>query len=327
MTRRVEHRPRIRILPVGRLANQMFQYMVALRIQDLVPDLEIVGLEMDEWSLTSPSVGPRRKRTARIEGHLVPIDQIARYLTRGVLEELESAALGFRLENLRPVGGYSGVFEPAAPIVAPTYGEGHIVVHIRVGELFEDPHPDYGPMPLSFIEAAVAASGAEPVFVGQLGSADPYSLAIRDRFAGATFLPGQDRITDFQIIRNASQIVVAVSTFSWLASWLSHAERIHLPISGQFHPERRPDIDLLPVDDPRYNFYRCEPRPWNASEEDIEYLLAGRDHEVLSVADVAALRDRMSRSTQKSLRSVQRRLAMAAYAAALPRLPRRHPNA
>ena len=46
----------------------------------------------------------------------------------------------------------------------------------------------------------------------------------------------------------------SVSTFSWLAAWLSEARRIVLPVSGLFHPVQSPDIDLLPLADPRYSF-------------------------------------------------------------------------
>ena len=50
-------------------------------------------------------------------------------------------------------------------------------------------------------------------------------------------------------------IVVAISTFSWLAAWLSRAETIILPLSGFFNPAHHREIDLLPVDDIRYRFF------------------------------------------------------------------------
>jgi hypothetical protein len=60
---------------------------------------------------------------------------------------------------------------------------------------------------------------------------------------------------DFALMRAARHLVVSVSTFSWLAAWLSHAETITIPLTGFYNPAQRPDVNLLPLDDPRYRFY------------------------------------------------------------------------
>ncbi|MCC6736670.1 MAG: hypothetical protein IT534_11175 [Bauldia sp.] len=69
-------------------------------------------------------------------------------------------------------------------------------------------------------------------------------------------------------------MAVAVSTFSWLATWLSpRAETIALPVAGLFHPAARPDIDLLPIDDQRYRLYWSEVRTWGATPEELRRLI------------------------------------------------------
>ena len=49
--------------------------------------------------------------------------------------------------------------------------------------------------------------------------------------------------------------MLSVSTFAWLAAWLSKAVQIHLPVCGLFNPMQVPDVDLLPITDPRYTFH------------------------------------------------------------------------
>ncbi|WP_210214029.1 hypothetical protein, partial [Mesorhizobium sp. M4B.F.Ca.ET.019.03.1.1] len=58
-------------------------------------------------------------------------------------------------------------------------------------------------------------------------------------------------------------------TFSWLASWLSSAHTIHLPVAGILDPIIRPDIDLLPAGDARYRFHQLDIGDWTASAEQL----------------------------------------------------------
>jgi hypothetical protein len=47
---------------------------------------------------------------------------------------------------------------------------------------------------------------------------------------------------------------LSVSTFSWLAAWLSHASTIFMPLTGFYNPFQDRDVDLVPLDDSRYKF-------------------------------------------------------------------------
>ena len=56
-----------------------------------------------------------------------------------------------------------------------------------------------------------------------------------------------------------------------IAAWLScTAQRIHVPLLGFLNPAQRIDMDLLPVNDPRYIFYFFEKEYWKATEEQIK---------------------------------------------------------
>jgi hypothetical protein len=62
-------------------------------------------------------------------------------------------------------------------------------------------------------------------------------------------------VADFACIRASHNIVPAISTFSWLAAWLSDAARVFMPVLGLFHPLQAPATHLLPLDDARFTFF------------------------------------------------------------------------
>jgi hypothetical protein len=74
------------------------------------------------------------------------------------------------------------------------------------------------------------------------------------QFYGASIVSGT-AFEDFNFIKNSKNIVLAVSTFSWFAAFLSQARTIYYPRAGLFHRGIRPDVDLE-VQEPRY-CYRC----------------------------------------------------------------------
>ena len=81
---------------------------------------------------------------------------------------------------------------------------------------------------------------------------------MRKRFPNAPFISSRGPLEDFAAIRNARNIVISVSTFSWLAAWLSEAEQIFVPMLGFLNPNHfhaNKIIDLLPTDDARYRFF------------------------------------------------------------------------
>jgi hypothetical protein len=248
--------PLIAILPAGgRMANRMFQVMLAHEIHRRAGVGQIVGCRLPRWGLVSalPDVAP--EPFAVLMNHAFDLDHVAYLLRSGMLRSIVIQGWGMRL-------AYYGSPEPARQLFQ-TPASGHalrddeLLIHVRAGDILDLHHPYYFPMPFSFYEEVIATTGLSPVFLGQLGD-DSYSDALRRRFAGAKFLARRSTIEDFTTIRQAPHVVLSVSSYSWLAAWLSEtAQSIHMPIYGLFDP-RNGQTFLLPVDDPRWRFYAVD---------------------------------------------------------------------
>ena len=69
-------------------------------------------------------------------------------------------------------------------------------------------------------------------------------------------------------INTARQVAVSISSYSWLAAWLSKtAETIHLPYCGLFSELRRPDIRLADLTDTRYHFHVLPNLNWKRTPD------------------------------------------------------------
>ena len=113
--------------------------------------------------------------------------------------------------------------------------------------------PHYPILPIAYYEYVVERSGLRPVFTGQLED-NAYIAALQRTFPQARFIPSQGVMKDFATVRTARHIAISVSTFSWLAAWLSQAETIYLPLAGFLCSNFLREIDLLPTSDERYRF-------------------------------------------------------------------------
>ena len=280
--------PRILIDPAGRSANQMLQYMLALNLQRLAGPLEIYGYDIPMWGLSAPAPSDFPKRSFRVSGQMIDVDHIASLIRKGVVTDLNLRGLGFRMSNYAPRAFYQNVFETDAPDIQG-FDADHVVIHIRGGDILGTAHRDYYPVPFSYIDTVLDESGCKPVFIGELEDSY-YSRKLRQRYAQAEFLPPQTPLIDFETIRRSQHIATSISSFSWLAAWLSSATRIHLPLGGMFDTRQRPDIDLLPDDESRYKFYYFEPRDWQANEADIEALWLPGRHRVVEHDEIRELK-------------------------------------
>jgi hypothetical protein len=241
----------IQISPMGGLGNRMIQYLAALALGARVPDARLIKIHLPEWGIQIP---PEPEQGARIEvvtTDRIPLDRLAVALTAGTIDRVDIRAYAQRMENLLPARAYRGLFR--GPEVAGT-GPHELLCNIRQGEIVDARHPDYVFVPIEFYADLVAQTGLEPVFMGQLEDS-PYMAALHRRFPRARTIPSRGPIADFALIRASVNIVPAVSTFSWLAAWLSEAERIFMPVLGLFHPFQSKSTFLLPLQEPRYRFY------------------------------------------------------------------------
>ena len=114
--------------------------------------------------------------------------------------------------------------------------------------------PDYVLVPIDFYADLLAQTGLKPVFCGQLETT-PYLKLLKKRFPQARYVPSRGAVADFEFLRASRNILPSVSSFAWLAAWLSTAERIFMPVLGVLHPLQVPSVNLLPLDDPRFSFY------------------------------------------------------------------------
>lgn len=260
---------------MGGLGNRMFQYMFGHAVARRLGHARVYNGDMPEWSIPAGHPPMPPETTMWVEGgHVFDIDRIVRdfYVRgsstlawRGFAQRLEY----YDRETVIPLFGGNH-------INAPSFGDDHIVINVRADEVLAAVHKNYCPMPLSFFEAVIRTSGRQPVFVGQIHTDNEYTHRLRARFPKARFEPRVSTLHDFETLRRAKHVAVAVSSFSWLACWLSEAaETIHMPIAGFFDPRARPDVNLLPRDDERYRFYLMDFGRWLATPEQFESLFSG----------------------------------------------------
>lgn len=271
---------RVHVRPIGNLGNQMLQYMLLQSMQTRLPGLAFDGVNMPDWGLVLPAPSAVPAQLLCLAGQHVDVPLLEQLIAGGQIRELAFAALGFRMKDLLPVERYHAAFARRA-VAVPDVARHGLLINVRGAEILADTHPDYGPVPIAFYHQLIEATGLPAVLMGQLAD-DPYSQALRQAFPNALVLPSQGAMADFEIIRSARHIVASVSTFSWLAAWLSDAQTIHLPVSGIFNPDQREDIDLLPVHDPRYRFYKFPVRRWDGSPAQFDALSAPQHFAAMS---------------------------------------------
>ena len=127
-----------------------------------------------------------------------------------------------------------------------------------MAEILAGVHPPYVLLPVEFYRDVIRETGLKPVFFGQL-TPSPYLDSLRQAFPRARFISGKGAIHDFETIRRSRNIIISVSTFAWLAAWLSEADQVIMPLAGLFNPVFG-DLygdghNLIPLADPRYVFY------------------------------------------------------------------------
>jgi len=267
--------PTFRVKQRGRMANQMFQYMLARSVAAEVPGLQISGLSLPEWSIETKREPAPARNVLRIKGShwLSPkLARVVEMLNARVCEGAVYSSFGMRLQYYRlPRTEYRTMFGIARP--TPGFGDDELVIHIRAGDVLRGGHPHYAPLPLAYYRQIIAETGKRPIFLGQIDEDHPYLRALREAFPAAGFLAPDTPRADFLKLASARHIVLSISSFAWLAGWFSEAETIALPLAGIFNPEQRDDIDLIPRKDPRYRYYAFPRLHWRAQEDQFEALM------------------------------------------------------
>jgi len=270
--------------------NAMFQYAYLKQLQSRLDDAELTGYQIPMFGLSSQKIELPGRVLSIDGGHKHSFEHLGTLFKRRVYDSLSFAGYVQRLEFYPDRAAFGAHFRCPDDLDFPTLSRSQLLINVRGSEILTAFHPDYGPVPISYYRHIAERTKLEPVIMGQLGD-DAYSEAIRRAFSGCKFLPHVSPLIDFETIRHAVNIVVSVSTFSWLAAWLSEAaETIHMPIKGLFHPQQRGDVDLVPVGDARYQFYVFPVERWKATEAQLQALVSSEDgYEWRTHADVREL--------------------------------------
>ena len=252
----------IRCALKGNAGNVMFVYLTALKLRQALGTGRIVGVNLPMWQIDIAEEYKTGKSTmhfprpleARTRGR-VPVEAIRSYARDHRIEQIELEGFCQPAANLpdRHSIDFRLMFD-GRESGAAGYGDDTLLISIRGNEILGAVHPDYTLLPAQFYAELAESTGLRPVVFGQIAD-NPYVDELRRVLPGAVFQPGRNPLHDFEVIRRSRNIVVSVSTFAWLAAWLSDASRIILPVSGLFHPNQHKSTCLIPHGDPRYEYY------------------------------------------------------------------------
>lgn len=245
----------------GNLANKMFQYMFAKFLQSQIPDSYITGLDIPEFNFPKEEAQAIPKSVVRIRGHDARVDKII-YAAR--VKAVTLILLDGYFQDVRYYDNsekYSSLFSHALPI-GDGFDESHLVFNIRAGDIIKKSYDGYWPLPFDYYKFLIASTGLKPVFTGQWEGSSHFHQQLKENFPDAQFVKSMDPLYDFARLMASKNLAVPISTFAWLAAWFSRADRIFYPVYGLFDPNKRPDINLMPIDDPRFRFMTVRGYQW-----------------------------------------------------------------
>jgi hypothetical protein len=256
---------KILIRPYGRNANQMLQYMFARMLCARVSNSEVAqfSLPMYRQELRCQENTPEAGPTLVLPlGHRQNIDGIVKFMDQDPCNVIIQS-LSLRVEYYE---GYLKLMRELFPKGGGTqYGDDHLVIAIRL----DFKHPGYYPLPILWYKELVSHTGLKPVFVGETDSPffHEYLCQLRQAFPTAIFTRQAPPEQDFDTFRINKNVVCAIGTFSWLATFLSEvAENVYVPLAGILNPLQRPDINVISRD-VRYRYTQFPVARWQKPKQ------------------------------------------------------------
>jgi len=276
----------LRITPYAQMANQLGQLMFCLDVQrHCRQPILIEGYNVSEWSLAEP-VSEAPASDVSLGGHLTKLWLVCRMIDWLKPSVVHVTGFIWRQANFSDPQFYQAVLP--APQVQPPVDDDTLLVHIRAGDVASPSHPSYGPLPISYYRYLAARTGLKLAFIGQLEKT-PYVTALKEAFPDATYFCDGTPMNDFQAIRSAAHIAIGVSSFSWIAAFLSTSARsVHLPLAGILDPRERPDVDALPLSDSRFVLHAIPKTCWRQRYQD--HLADDASFKVVSRSRIIALK-------------------------------------
>ncbi|WP_215755536.1 hypothetical protein [Acetobacter sp. P5B1] len=232
--------PKIWVVPMGNAANRALEYLVACRIKKEVPSLEIQNIHLPEWGIYTPTKELPPLEMCRLgwSRFWIDVPGLADCLKRGVITSLFQDAFCYNVEFLPSREESRKILGPTKKkIKADGFGDDILVCNIRANEILYGEHRNYIVLPPEYYKMILEDSGLSPVFYGQVED-NAYIASLKKMFPNAPFIQGKGAEHDFDVLRNSKNIAISVSTFSWLAAWLSYANRIYIPINAMYNPNQ-----------------------------------------------------------------------------------------
>src|SRR5665213_477755 len=192
------HAPVFHVDRRGALANQMIQFMVALKFRSMVPECRISNVILPAWDIEHPPIdGGEPVEVQRSELRLDLHDWAAR-IRAGTLRRVVFSCFGQRMEHFLHPAYYRSVFK--TPLGSPVgFDERYLVCHVRAGDVLDGNIPNYTLTPVEFYSDLVEQTGLKLVFIGQTAE-NFYTMRLRERFPTAKFIEMRDIMTDFETI-------------------------------------------------------------------------------------------------------------------------------
>ena len=238
----------------GHIGNQMFQYLVAKKLQKFVPDMRISNVVMPDWGIDFEEIKQRGRIFDYSVEQYFPFRIFTELFSRNAVDCVQYSGFGQRIENI-PHREEAKEYFRRTDVSVKGYSSEHLVINIRGGEVLDGRHPGYVLAPIDFYQNIVILTGLRPVFMGQVEE-NRYCEALKKAFPSAIFIPSQGAINDFELIRRSVNVIPAVSTFSWLACWLSETvNSVFMPMTGIFNSLHYREHDFTPTDDQRFRFF------------------------------------------------------------------------
>ncbi len=253
---------RIDLTQIANVGNRMIQYAVAERLQRLIQPCELVNIRLPEWGLVSDPAPERDFDTT-----ITVTDDDMRSIPSVVAEVRRHHAVRILMRGFFQDLDVLPSHDHASRLLFPTsnkykgrFDRSQIIINVRAGDILRG-IAWYPTVPVEFYLDLVEKTGLSPVFVGQVGPSG-YVDRMRAAFPEAEFIATGNPMDDFELVRSGHNICIAVSTFSWLAAWLSDARQIFYPMLGFLHPgltdcyvQKIASTNLVPAQDPRYRFF------------------------------------------------------------------------
>ncbi|WP_234731841.1 hypothetical protein [Acidocella facilis] len=253
-------RKQVWIHPHGNIGNRALQYLTAEGIARRVAGAVVTNIQLPMWQREAPAPRPPARESAGTgDDYHLDVAGLAACLDRDEVDAICLEGYCFHVAHYPSRATCRALLPPVPGQEAVQgFGPGQLVCSVRANEILNGEYPGYFPLPPAYYAKLQEESGLELVFYGQLGE-DPYSAGLRAAFPRAQFVAGTSPGYDFEVLRRSANLALSISTFSWLAAWLSEAQRIYVPVGGMFSPVLQVGQLYLPLEEPAFRYVLLPP--------------------------------------------------------------------